>query len=137
MIKLFCISGLVSFSALGVFAQDTLTKARVIGARLLYGPEYRKPEYCGGDSILHKFVTTHGFFPVAAREAGVQGRVAVSFLVDEFGNCSKFKVTRGIGLGCDSEALRLIQDMPSWEPATYRGKPVRAIQNVPLIFKLE
>jgi len=102
-----------------------------------YGHNYKKPQFYNGDSCLKQYLKTNAHYPDAARENNIQGKVRVQFLVDEKGNISHARVIRGIGGGCDEEALRTISLMPAWQPATYKGKPVRAVEIMPVIFRLE
>jgi len=71
-----------------------------------------------------------------ARESGIQGTVYVTFVVERNGNVTDVKILRGIGGGCDEEALRVVQNMPKWEPGKQRGKPVRVQFNMPIKFTL-
>lgn len=76
-------------------------------------------------------------YPENAKEAGVEGKVIVQFVVDETGSTTNAKVTRGIGAGCDEEARRVVMAMPKWKPATYAGKPTKMYYTLPVIFRLE
>ena len=71
-----------------------------------------------------------------AIEAGIQGTVYVSFIVEKDGSISHVNVARGIGGGCDEEAVRVIRKMPKWSPGKQRSIPVRVKINVPIKFKL-
>ena len=72
-----------------------------------------------------------------ARESGIQGTVYVTFVVEPSGNVSDVRVLRGIGGGCDEEAIRVIQSMPKWTPGKQRGKSVRVQFNMPIKFTLQ
>jgi protein TonB len=76
-------------------------------------------------------------YPDQAREAGIEGRVVVRFVVDEEGRISQASVQRGIGGGCDEEALRVVRGMPKWTPAKVNGKPVKSYFSLPIKFTLE
>ena len=76
------------------------------------------------------------FIVSKAIENGVQGTVYVSFVVESDGRINEAKVLRGIGSGCDEEALRVVKSMPNWTPGTQRGKPVRVRYNLPIRFHL-
>jgi len=102
-----------------------------------YGPDYIKPQFYGGDSMLHKYFLAHEKYPDTARENNIMGRVVVRFLVDEKGHISHTALLRGIGGGCDEEALRLIKEMPAWQPATYKNVPVPSVQILFVTFNLE
>lgn len=71
-----------------------------------------------------------------ARESGIQGTVYVTFVVERNGNVTDVRVLRGIGGGCDEEAVRVIKAMPKWNPGKQRGKPVRVQFNMPIKFTL-
>ncbi|MBN2615374.1 MAG: TonB family protein [Bacteroidales bacterium] len=96
-----------------------------------------KPSFPGGEAALMKFLATHIQYPALAKESGIQGRVFISFVVEPSGNIDHVKVLRGIGGGCDEEAIRVVKSMPKWEPGRQRGKPVRVAFTLPINFKLE
>ena len=72
-----------------------------------------------------------------ARESGINGRVFVTFVVETDGRVTDIKVLRGIGGGCDEEAVRVVKNMPKWDPGKQRGKPVRVQFNLPIKFTLQ
>jgi len=94
------------------------------------------PEYPGENEAMNKIISSNLHYPKEALEENIQGRVIVQFVVDEQGKITDAKVLRGIGHGCDKEALRVINAMPNWKPGKQRGKPVRVSYTLPLIFKL-
>mgnify|MGYP003397866804 CR=1 FL=1 len=67
---------------------------------------------------------------------GIEGRVIVKFTVEEDGTITNGKILRGIDPLLDNEALRLVSIMPKWSPGRFAGKDIRAIYNLPLLFKL-
>ena len=95
------------------------------------------PKFPGGDKELIQFVADHIKYPEEAKKAGTQGRVYVGFIVEPDGSLSDFKVLRGIGHGCDEEALRVAESMPKWQPGMQRGKAVRVQYLIPVNFKLQ
>ena len=95
------------------------------------------PEFPGGVQSLTEFITANLSYPQEAKEAGIEGRVFVSFIVERDGSLSSIQLLRGIGYGCDEEAMAVVKKMPKWTPATQRGKPVRMEYQLPIIFKLE
>lgn len=94
------------------------------------------PSFPGGEKELFKFLEKTMKYPPMAIDAGIKGVVYVTFVVDESGKVRDPKVLRGIGGGCDEEALRVIKAMPPWEPGKQRGKPVRVQYNMPVRFTL-
>ena len=95
------------------------------------------PSYPGGEQKLMEYVAKNIKYPQIARETGIQGRVFVGFVVEPDGSVSNVKVLRGIGGGCDEEAMRVVKSMPKWKPGKQRGKAVRVSYMLPVNFKLQ
>ena len=95
------------------------------------------PSYPGGEAERNKFLADNIVYPQQATENGIQGTVYVSFVVDSKGNVTDVKILRGIGGGCDEEALRVVKMMPKWHPGKQNGKQVRVLFNMPIYFKLQ
>lgn len=95
------------------------------------------PQYPGGDRELLKFIAQSIKYPTDAQEAGVQGRVICSFVVDKKGNIVEPKIIRGIDPSLDAEALRVFGMMPRWTPGRQDGKAVRVLYTVPITFRLQ
>jgi periplasmic protein TonB len=95
------------------------------------------PSFPGGDESRNKYLAENIKYPQNALENGIQGTVYVSFVVDSKGNVTDAKVLRGIGGGCDEEALRVIRMMPQWHPGKQNGKQVRVLFNMPVYFKIQ
>jgi protein TonB len=96
-----------------------------------------QPTYPGGDEARIKFLQDNMKYPEEAKELGVQGKVYVTFVVEVDGSISDVKVLRGVGSGCDDEAIRVVKSMPKWVPGKQRGVPVRVQFNLPINFKLQ
>jgi len=94
------------------------------------------PEFPGGKDALMKFLSDSIRYPKLARNSKIQGFVYVSFIVEPDGSVSNVKVLRGIGGGCDEEAVRVVQSMPKWKPGTQRGETVRVQYSLPIRFVL-
>ena len=95
------------------------------------------PEFPGGEEARMKFLLQNIKYPQIARESGIQGVVYVTFVVEPDGSITNVKVIRGIGGGCDEEAVRVVKMMPKWIPGNQRGKPVRVQFNMPIKFTLQ
>lgn len=94
------------------------------------------PEFPGGTSAMLAYLAKAIKYPQLARELGIQGRVFVSFVIERDGSVSEVSVLRGIGGGCDEEAIRVVETMPRWEPGRQGGKTVRVSFNLPVHFRL-
>jgi protein TonB len=95
------------------------------------------PEFPGGTEKLYEFLAKNIKYPQMAKDAGIQGVVFVNFIVYEDGHIGDIKVLRGIGGGCDEEAIRVVKKMPKWKPGKQRGKAVRVSFNLPIRFVLK
>ena len=95
------------------------------------------PAFPGGEQKLMEYVGKNIKYPQIARETGIQGRVFVGFVVEPDGSISNVKLLRGIGGGCDEEAMRVIKSLPKWKPGKQRGKAVRVSYQIPVFFKLQ
>jgi TonB family protein len=96
-----------------------------------------QPVFPGGDEARIKFLQSKFKYPEEAKELGIQGIVYITFVVETDGSITDIKVLRGIGGGCDEEAIRIIKNMPKWIPGKQRGVPVRVQFNLPVKFNLD
>lgn len=90
----------------------------------------------GGMAAFYKFVSDKIKYPPQARRMGIEGRVFVEFVIGKDGTLSEVRAIKGIGAGCDEEAVRIVQSAPPWNPGKQRGKPVKQRYTLPIIFKL-
>ncbi len=94
------------------------------------------PEFDGGESALYDYLRENLKYPKMAVEAGIQGTVYVKFIVEKDGSINHVQLLRGIGGGCDEEAMRVVRNMPRWNAGKQRGVPVRVELNLPVKFSL-
>ncbi len=106
-------------------------KASVEEASEVFVVVEKMPELIGGLAAIQREIR----YPVIAKKAGIEGRVILQFIVDEQGRVTESKVVRGIGGGCDDEALRALQTA-RFRPGTQRGKPVKVKMSLPVTFRL-
>jgi protein TonB len=90
----------------------------------------------GGITGLTNHMIQNLKYPSAAKEAKVQGMVVISFIVSSEGKVENVEVLRGIGSGCDEEAVRVISQSGTWTPAKKEGKTVASKMTLPVQFKL-
>ncbi len=95
-----------------------------------------QPSFPGGEEARIRFLQENLRYPQMAREAGIQGTVFVTFVVERDGSVTDVRVLRGIGGGCDEEAVRVVRNMPNWQPGRQRGQAVRVQFNMPIRFVL-
>ena len=96
----------------------------------------RPPLFIGGDASLATY-TTQLQYPQKAQDRNVQGQVTIGFTVDTQGKTTNHRVLRGIGAGCDQEALRIVKTIPDeWVPAQVGGQDIVAEYELTLTFRL-
>lgn len=95
------------------------------------------PEFEGGMEGLRKFIAQSIVYPDIARQAGIEGTVYVSFVIDQNGLVESVDVLKGVGGGCNEEAVRVIKKLPKFKkPGKNAGQPVKVLFNLPISFKL-
>ena len=94
------------------------------------------PEFIGGMEAFYKSISKKISYPKAARKNKIEGRVFIGFVVDKKGQVVNATVFRGIGGGCDEEALRVVKESKGWKPAMYNGKQVPMQLVLPITFRL-
>ncbi len=97
------------------------------------------PTYKGGTSALYSYLGKNIKYPDKARQNGTSGTVYVSFIIKKDGRVSGVGIIEGgsVGDGCDEEAMRVIKEMPKWNPGKDKGKPVNVAFNLPIKFMLD
>ncbi|KAA6438604.1 energy transducer TonB [Dyadobacter flavalbus] len=94
------------------------------------------PEYRGGIAAMSAFLQKNLKYPSPAAAAGIQGRVFVEFTVGTDGKIENVTAIKGIGFGCDEEAVRVVKLMQNWIPGKQSGAPVRVRFTLPIAFQL-
>lgn len=94
------------------------------------------PQFPGGQIEMLKYIMKNMKYPEQAMKEGIQGRVAVRFIVEKDGSISDVKPILSVHPLLNKEAVRVVESMPKWTPGKQNGKPVRVRFNVPVMFKL-
>ena len=94
------------------------------------------PRFPGGDRSRIYYLRTQIHYPEIALKSGIQGEVIVLFVIETDGSVTNVQVTKGIGGGCDEEAIRVTKNMPKWQPGKRHGKPVRVMVKMPVLFRI-
>ncbi len=94
-------------------------------------------EFPGGAKAWGKFLKKNFRYPRQAQRMGIEGKVFLSFVVDKDGAISDIAVARGIGGGCDEEAIRVLSKSPKWKPGRQRGVAVKSRMAIQIAFQLK
>lgn len=96
-----------------------------------------KPSFPGGKDALDKYIASNMVYPQVAKDNGVEGVVAVQFVVNTDGSLGTIKIVRMVDPDLEQEAIRLVKKMPAWIPADKNGEPIEAPAEVDIPFVLE
>lgn len=107
-----------------------------VGNRYEYSVIGETAQPPGDLQSFYEFIGKNMKYPVKARRMGVEGKVYVEFVVDKEGNLQDIRCIKGIGTGCDEEAVRAVSMSKSWSPGKQRGQRVRQKMVLPITFKL-
>ena len=123
--------------------EETVIKEIVISdapveekAETIFDVVENAPNPPGGMSGWNQYLSKNLKYPTQARRMGIEGTVIVVFVINTDGTIQDVEVLRGIGGGCDEEAVKVVQEAPKWEPGKQRGRPVRTRMRLPIRFKL-
>lgn len=94
------------------------------------------PQFPGGEKELMKWLNTNIKYPLIALERGIEGRVILRFIVSADGSVSGVEVQRSLDPSCDREAVRVVKNMPKWNPGKQNGQAVPVYYTVPVLFKI-
>ncbi len=135
---LFGVLSLIMFSnVLLAQSTDSLASGKINSAEnkeTIYVHVKQMPEFRSGKDGLGKYLLTKTQYPEEAKKKGIKGSVPVRFIVDKKGKIRDAKVLKGLGYGCDEEALRVINEMPNWKAGREGKKTVSTFVNVTVFF---
>ena len=103
----------------------------------VYAAVEEQPAPKGGMAEFYSYIAQNMKYPLKARQMGIEGKVFVQFVVNEYGELSDFQTLKGIGAGCDAEAIRVLEEASGWQPGMSDGKPVKVRMVLPITFKLD
>ncbi|MEP0367402.1 MAG: energy transducer TonB [Cyclobacteriaceae bacterium] len=90
----------------------------------------------GGMQAFYQSIAQNIIYPAEARRNGTEGSVYVKFIVEKDGRITNVEVLKGIGDGCDEEAIEAVKMSPPWNPGLLDGVPQRQGIVVPVVFRL-
>jgi TonB family protein len=115
---------------------DKQTEAPKLDSDGVYMVVEQMPEFKGGVPGLMTYLSEQIKYPAEARDRGTYGTVFINFVVQPSGALTDIKVVKGIGNGCDEEAIRVVKNMPSWTPGQQNGQAVAVRYSLPIRFAL-
>ena len=103
----------------------------------VYNSVEQMPEFPGGVAELMKYLMTHIQYPANAAKNNIEGRVVVQFVIEKTGEIGEVKVVRSIDEELDAEAVRVVKELPKFEPGRQDGEAVAVWYTLPISFKLQ
>lgn len=95
------------------------------------------PEFPGGTEALIQYLSREVRYPKEAMEAGISGRVYVSFVVTKSGKLTNIRVVKPAHPLLNAEAIRVVKFMPKWKPGMENGQPINTEYTMPIVFRLQ
>lgn len=97
----------------------------------------KEPSFPGGKEALTRYLNENLRYPADAHNSGIQGKVIVAFVIEKDGNISNPQIEKPIHPSLNEEAMRVVKEMPRWEPGMHKGKPISVKYHLPITFKLK
>lgn len=96
-----------------------------------------RASFPGGEKALQEYIESNRKYPAAALNHGIEGIVNVRFIVKTDGSLEQLSIVRLVDPDLEAEAIRLVKEMPAWQPATSNGIATDSEENVKIAFVLE
>lgn len=100
-------------------------------------PVYVQAEPVAGYANLYEYFNRELIYPQVAVKDSIQGVLTVSFIISKDGSVNNIQFTNSLGKPFEEEAIRLINNMPPWKPATVNGNSVPSKMSLPLTFQIQ
>lgn len=96
-----------------------------------------KAVFPGGEAAMINYISQNLNYPSLAVENNISGKIILEFIINKDGSVSDVRsIGKTLGYGLEEEAIRVVQNMPDWKPATMKGEPVRMRFRLPINFSL-
>ncbi|MFD2935446.1 energy transducer TonB [Spirosoma flavum] len=122
--------------ALSAQAQQAPLDSNSVPVRKIFTVVQEPPQFPGGMNQLRTYLRENMKYPQAARQAKKEGKVFVSFIVNERGGIEEARALKSLDPALDAEAVRLVESMPAWTPGKVNGLVVACRYNLPITFDL-
>ncbi|MDJ1470189.1 energy transducer TonB [Xanthocytophaga flava] len=106
--------------------QVASVEAPVADENRIYTVVDASAQFPGGTTALNQFIATNLHYPKEAKKENISGKVYTKLLIEKDGSISSIQMIKGLGHGCDQEAIRVIKSMPNWKPAHQQESIVRS-----------
>ncbi len=112
-------------------------KTDSISEETIYSFVELNPEWKEGKEALYAYLSANLHYPKEALQNCISGKIYLQLIIEKDGSINPdVKLLKGIGYGCDEEAIRVVKNMPAWNPGKQNGEPLRVYFNLPLKFEI-
>lgn len=119
-------------------ASEPVTAAQRSSRKKVFQFVEQMPRFQGGEKALMKYLHDHIRYPAAARENGIQGTIVVQFIINADGSIEAVKtIGAKKGNGLEKESIRVVENMPDWEPERQNGRKVNVQYSLPIRYQLQ
>ena len=136
MFRLICYGVVLTTTLTCSCVSPKVTVHKKMATRKSIEQSYTPPAYSGGWEAYEKYIIDNIRYPIKARRQKVQGVVEISFVVRKEGHLTDVQIEQGVSAEIDQEAIRLISNMPDWQPALQNNRAVSVRLLIPIEFKL-
>ncbi len=95
----------------------------------------KRPEYPGGKEAFKKYIKENLRYPEEALQKRIEGTIQLMAEIDDNGNVGEVSIEKGLGYGCDEEAVRLIKNV-QFGGVKNRGVRLKSKKKFRIEFKL-
>lgn len=95
------------------------------------------PSPDGGFPEFYSYMKENLRYPDDAREKRIEGKVILRFVITQKGRIANMQVIKGLGHGCDEEAIRLVKEGPSWIAGKFMGQSASIRVTLDVYFYLD
>jgi protein TonB len=128
--------GFFAITSIDLKAQVQQVEKTEIQAEEIFDVVDQQPIPDGGMEGWSSYLSSNLKYPEAAKAAGIEGTVYVVFVITNKGEIDNVEILRGIGYGCDEEAMRVIRNAPNWTPGRQNDRAMNVRMRIPVKFKL-
>lgn len=123
---LFVLFGLNMFFAVNAYSQEQTEDDEI------YLKVDKQPEFPGGKTALDRFIKNNLRHPLTIGGRDIRARVVCEFVVNKDGSVTDIEILRSNYPPMNNEVLRMLREMPKWEPALLKEQPVRVRYTLPV-----
>ena len=125
----------MTFRSSVIHAQENVKDSSATDQRVFTFVE-KSAEFPGGLTEFYKFIGHNINYPKEARKKRIEGKVFISFVIEQDGSVDNIKIVKSANEHLDKEAIRIMGLSPKWIPGEQSGRKIRQLYTIPISFRL-